>query len=298
MRNTFPSVESACEGISVPPWELGLEPSSLLHVPGSHTKSLLMELSNPRIVWVGRDFLSAIQPNPLQWAGTSSAESGFSDPPPAIAQIHLSLTKSRNHSCGKHWADRSWTHLSILFLQPLIWKTEVQLSGKILDVFQKKEKSLLLSERILEWPVSGSSVHLHNVGCPFLLILLHQENISGVQLQKEVTTPWVIKPALVLGSARGTLTSPCPLIIILSRRTKIRNLRGAAMTVLQLSHVPEITAGEGKSLASKYCYRQGMKNQGPFRAQALSLWNAPGVFQGVPHRLGEALRDWCWIWCK
>lgn len=78
-----------------------------------------------------------------------------------------------------------------LVSQPLIWKTEVELSGKILDLFQKKEKSLFMSERTLEWSVSGSFVHLHNVGCPFLLSLLHQENISRAQgqPQQEVTTP-------------------------------------------------------------------------------------------------------------
>lgn len=61
------------------------------------------------------------------------------------------------------------------------------------------------------------------------------------------------------------------LIIIPLMRTKIRNLRGAAMTVLQLSHVPEITVSKGKIFASKYCYSHGVKNQSPFRAHALSL---------------------------
>lgn len=125
-----------------------------------------------------------------------------------------------------------------------------------------------MSERTSEWPISNSFVHLHNVGCPFLLSLLHQEKISRAQggPQQEVTTP---SQHWVLCSARCTLTSPCHLISIPLRRTKIRNLRGAAMTVLQLSHVPEITVREGKTLASKYS-KFTAKNEEPGPLQSPS----------------------------
>jgi len=50
------------------------------------------------------------------------------------------------------------------------------------------------------------------------------------------------------------------------------------MTAQQLSHVPGITEHEEKTSFSKHCYSKGVKNQVPFRAQALSLWNASGFF--------------------
>lgn len=71
---------------------------------------------------------------------------------------------------------------SILLLQFFICKAEVKLPGKPLVGFWKDERALLLSERSLEWPTSGSfvlsGVSTMQLGCSFLLRLLHQENIS------------------------------------------------------------------------------------------------------------------------